>query len=253
MVRPPTLPLRLRQRQRQRAHTLLPPAARLLHATAPARAGGSALFNLGGLAASREGQYLSRERGIPRTEFSSSAQLIRSSEVDPFAPAPGAATHASADALRTRLDQEREGPRRFPQGGALAAGRRAAQGGLAAEVERLRAAVGRLQERDEAHKAAVLWLLSTLASLLAGTTAALWYSSAFDAGAAPAPAAAVHEAQAQAQGGVADVDGAAGVGTGMALEPPAPPAEETAIEAARRDQHARGFLESLFWSSRQGR
>ncbi|KAL8659738.1 MAG: hypothetical protein Q9202_006973 [Teloschistes flavicans] len=42
----------------------------------------SALFNLGGLSTSRESQYFSKERGIPRTEFSPQLQLIRSSEVD---------------------------------------------------------------------------------------------------------------------------------------------------------------------------
>ncbi|KAI4203070.1 MAG: hypothetical protein LQ350_002118 [Teloschistes chrysophthalmus] len=42
----------------------------------------SALFNLGGLSTSRESQYLSKERGIPRTEFSPHLELIRSSEVD---------------------------------------------------------------------------------------------------------------------------------------------------------------------------
>lgn len=61
--------------------------SRLFTTTPPSR---SALFKLGGLAASREGQYLSKETGIPRTEFSSNIHLIRSSEVDPFAPAPGA-------------------------------------------------------------------------------------------------------------------------------------------------------------------
>lgn len=54
----------------------------------------SALFNLNGLAHSRESQYLSKERGIPRTEYSSNIHLIRSSEVDPFPNAPGASKHA---------------------------------------------------------------------------------------------------------------------------------------------------------------
>ncbi|KAI4116371.1 MAG: hypothetical protein LQ338_007726 [Usnochroma carphineum] len=42
----------------------------------------SSLFNLGGLSTSRESQYLAKERGIPRTEFSPHLELIRSSEVD---------------------------------------------------------------------------------------------------------------------------------------------------------------------------
>lgn len=42
----------------------------------------SSLFNLGGLSTSRESQYLAKERGMPRTEFSPHLELIRSSEVD---------------------------------------------------------------------------------------------------------------------------------------------------------------------------
>lgn len=64
--------------------------------TRASRAGSGGLFNLGGLGASREAQYLSRERGIPRTEYNSNIHLIRSSEVDPFAPVPGS-TRAAAD------------------------------------------------------------------------------------------------------------------------------------------------------------
>ncbi|KUI64205.1 hypothetical protein VM1G_11007 [Cytospora mali] len=53
-------------------------------------------FNLGGLGASREAQYLSREKGIPRTEYSSNTHLIRSSEVDPFASNPAVAPSVAA-------------------------------------------------------------------------------------------------------------------------------------------------------------
>lgn len=42
----------------------------------------SSLFNLGGLSTSREAQYLAKERGIPRTEFSPRLELIRACEVD---------------------------------------------------------------------------------------------------------------------------------------------------------------------------
>lgn len=66
---------------------------RFFTTTPPAR---SVLFNLGGLAASREGQYLSKETGIPRTEYSSNIHLIRSSEVDPFVPAPGASKQGNS-------------------------------------------------------------------------------------------------------------------------------------------------------------
>lgn len=68
----------------------------------------SALFNLNGLAHSRESQYLSKESGIPRTEYSSNIHLIRSSEVDPFPNAPGASKHA-IPAPEGRLSQKRTG------------------------------------------------------------------------------------------------------------------------------------------------
>lgn len=69
------------------------------------RYGGGPLFNLGGLGASREAQYLSKERGIPRTEYSANIHLIRSSEVDPFAPAPGS-TRAAAARAAARAEAE---------------------------------------------------------------------------------------------------------------------------------------------------
>lgn len=71
---------------------------RLLFSTTRAVRGSGAFFNLGGLGASREAQYLSKERGIPRTEYNSNIHLIRSSEVDPFAPAPGSTRTAAARA-----------------------------------------------------------------------------------------------------------------------------------------------------------
>ena len=45
---------------------------------------GSSILNLSGLSTSRESRFLSKERGIPRTEFSPHLELIRSSEVEPF-------------------------------------------------------------------------------------------------------------------------------------------------------------------------
>ncbi|ROW04853.1 hypothetical protein VMCG_04727 [Cytospora schulzeri] len=66
-----------------------------LFSTTRALSSGS-FFNLGGLGASREAQYLSKEHGIPRTEYSSNIHLIRSSEVDPFAPVPGASPSVAA-------------------------------------------------------------------------------------------------------------------------------------------------------------
>ena len=52
--------------------------------TSPPRLAGSPLLNLSGLSTSRESQYFSKERGIPRTEFSPHLELIRTSEVAPF-------------------------------------------------------------------------------------------------------------------------------------------------------------------------
>lgn len=48
------------------------------------------LLNLSHFSAAKEAQFLSKEKKIPREEFHPYLQLIRSSEVDPFAPVPGA-------------------------------------------------------------------------------------------------------------------------------------------------------------------
>lgn len=48
------------------------------------------LQNLSHFSAAKEAQFLSKEKRIPREEFHPYLQLIRSSEVDPFAPVPGA-------------------------------------------------------------------------------------------------------------------------------------------------------------------
>ena len=55
-----------------------------LHTTSRLYSSGS-LFNLSGLSHSRESGFLSKERGIPRTEFAPHLELIRLSEVEPFA------------------------------------------------------------------------------------------------------------------------------------------------------------------------
>lgn len=57
--------------------------SRQLNTSSSHRASGS-ILNLSGLSASRESRFLSKERGIPRTEFSPHLELIRTSEVDPF-------------------------------------------------------------------------------------------------------------------------------------------------------------------------
>ncbi|KAL8991930.1 MAG: hypothetical protein Q9169_007522 [Polycauliona sp. 2 TL-2023] len=46
---------------------------------------GSSFFDLTRLSASRESQHLSKEKGRPRTDFASHLELIKSSEVTPFA------------------------------------------------------------------------------------------------------------------------------------------------------------------------
>lgn len=57
------------------------------------------LQNLSHFSAAKEAQFLSKEKRIPREEFHPYLQLIRSSEVDPFAPVPGA-TPSLVSALR---------------------------------------------------------------------------------------------------------------------------------------------------------
>lgn len=62
----------------------------------------SSLFNLGGLSTSRENRYLSREKGIPRTEFSPHLELIRSSEVD-TQRSPGSGKPSSSSEIESML------------------------------------------------------------------------------------------------------------------------------------------------------
>lgn len=102
------------------------------------RYGGGPLFNLGGLGASREAQYLSKERGIPRTEYSANIHLIRSSEVDPFAPAPGS-TRAAAARAAARAQAEARSQLASAVSSATAVPDPAAHGGLAAMAAQLQA------------------------------------------------------------------------------------------------------------------
>ena len=65
----------------------------------------NSILNLSGLSVSRESRFLSKERGIPRTEFSPHLELIRSSEVNPFArndvsSQPSAALSASTSEVK---------------------------------------------------------------------------------------------------------------------------------------------------------
>lgn len=52
--------------------------------TYPSSRSGNPWFALGALSASREGRYLSKAQGRPRTEYAPHLELIRRSEVDPF-------------------------------------------------------------------------------------------------------------------------------------------------------------------------
>ena len=65
-------------------HAMRGTLSKHLHTASRLYSSGS-LFNLSGLSHSRESGFLSKERGIPRTEFAPHLELIRSSEVEPFA------------------------------------------------------------------------------------------------------------------------------------------------------------------------
>lgn len=112
------------------------------------RAGGGPLFNLGGLGASREAQYLSKERGIPRTEYSANIHLIRSSEVDPFAPAPGSTRSARRAAARAQAETHSRLASGVPNAGV--APDPAAHGGLAALAAQLQAVRDELAQTKRA-------------------------------------------------------------------------------------------------------
>lgn len=114
------------------------------------RSGGGPLFNLGGLGASREAQYLSKERGIPRTEYSANIHLIRSSEVDPFAPAPGS-TRAAAARAAARAEAEARLASAFPSRASVrAAPDPAANGAMTAMAAQLQALRVELAETKRA-------------------------------------------------------------------------------------------------------
>ena len=76
---------------------MAPPSMRGFHGT-PTCAG-SSILNLSGLSTSRESRFLAKERGIPRTEFSPHLELIRSSEVEPFAGRDASSAVQSPSAL----------------------------------------------------------------------------------------------------------------------------------------------------------
>lgn len=63
------------------------------------------LSNLSHFSAAKEAQFLSKEKRIPREEFHPYLQLIRSSEVDPFAPVPGASPSVIAALERAKSGQ----------------------------------------------------------------------------------------------------------------------------------------------------
>lgn len=67
------------------------------------------LANLSHFSAAKEAQFLSKERKLPREEFHPHLQLIRSSEVDPFAPVPGTSPETITklrEAASGRIDAE---------------------------------------------------------------------------------------------------------------------------------------------------
>ena len=68
---------------------------------------GSPLLNLSGLSNSRESQYFSKERGIPRTRFSPHLELIEASEVSPFT-SPKSSRPDKQELLNESMDTERE-------------------------------------------------------------------------------------------------------------------------------------------------
>jgi len=67
------------------------------------------LLDLSKFSAAKEAQFLSKAQNIPREEYHPYLQLIRSSEVDPFAPVPGASPSviAALDKAKTgKVDAE---------------------------------------------------------------------------------------------------------------------------------------------------
>lgn len=70
--------------------SLSQPSQRLRPFSSSTRCLVNPLQNLSHFSAAKEAQFLSKEKRIPREEFHPYLQLIRSSEVDPFAPIPGA-------------------------------------------------------------------------------------------------------------------------------------------------------------------
>ncbi|PSR88666.1 hypothetical protein BD289DRAFT_481954 [Coniella lustricola] len=81
------------------------------------------------LAHSRSAGFLSQKNELPYIEYSSNAELIRSSEVDPFAPAPG----ATKEAVRRAL--EKESIRQQQEAAAAAAAAVAGTGGVKSVVD----------------------------------------------------------------------------------------------------------------------
>ena len=89
------------------------------HSTPP-RLAGSPLLNLSGLSISRESQHLSKEYRIPRTEFAPHLELIRTSEVEPFAA--NTSTSQPNEIKHPPSDQgNREASPRFDNSGTVAA------------------------------------------------------------------------------------------------------------------------------------
>lgn len=246
------------------------PSARLFHSTTPAR---SALFNLGGLAASREGQYLSRERGIPRTEYSSNIHLIRSSEVDPFAPAPGATRYANAAVGRTESPTSRtlrtkaasavpnatpeSKPRILLKKSAGEKGKERNEEKLyileagAAESRyreltnaELTSVIKALESKNKDHHKKIYFLLFTTMVLGLVEVHRQWESVS-----APEHQAQATVVEPPAQGPIVEAEGSS---AGKISEQAVSTEGQLSPQTSRNEQHPRGFMTSLFWSSRRG-
>ena len=142
----------------------VPPRGRLF-STARTLRGGS-FFDLARLGASREAQYLSKQHGIPRTEFSANTHLIRSGEVDPSAPAPGASPRVVAaragQAAAEASIQDAELSRTTAARNSLVVQLRLAR----EELAQTKSAYGRLQVRAKGLETALM-LVPALVSMIA--------------------------------------------------------------------------------------
>ena len=160
----------------QHAHAHLPLPAPPHHGFHTSRVLSSALFNLGGLSTSRENQFLSKEKGRPRTEFSPHLELIRSSEVDTQQrPNASESTPVAVNPASTLIDT-----RKFREDVAknVVAMPKAKHEALLAEIATLKEKLGGA-ERDLEHRRNQRdWVIAALicgAIYMAGYEQGSWY------------------------------------------------------------------------------